>query len=108
MNWAENLHWTYQRGAHTVEGMIFIPGNTMTENVRELAWSALPDAPIQPDDPPSFVARLRDKLSQALLPRVRRLRSPTAVPGLSRPARAATPATSPRVAQSSLPSSRST
>ena len=32
------------------DNTVFIPGNTMVENVRALAWSALPDAPVEPDD----------------------------------------------------------
>lgn len=44
---------------------IFIPGNTVVENSRALTQSALPDAPVVPDEPRrSFGLRLR--LSAAL------------------------------------------
>ncbi|MGH3463122.1 MAG: hypothetical protein ACRDP9_16810 [Kribbellaceae bacterium] len=29
----------------------WMPGNTAVENVRRVAWSALPDAPVEPDSP---------------------------------------------------------
>lgn len=56
---------------------MFIPGNTAVENVRKLAQSALPDAPVVPDEPtPPRELRIRVAAFRMLwMPRVsRRLR----------------------------------
>jgi hypothetical protein len=43
---------------------IFIPGDHVVENTRALAWSALPDAPVVPDDPrPKRLRRLLRRLA---------------------------------------------
>lgn len=47
----------------------FIPGDTVVANVRSLAQSALPDAPVQPDEPrpPRRLAGWLRSLSRRML-----------------------------------------